>query len=71
MVCITLSCKQSAESSSEQGNSVSAVLNMNNQEISVDSINSFVESKMAELQIPGLSYAIINDGKRVYHDVKG
>ena len=39
--------------------------------ISKDSIDSYLESRMEELNIPGLSFAIINDAKVVHHNVFG
>ncbi|WP_281986877.1 serine hydrolase domain-containing protein [Aquimarina aggregata] len=39
--------------------------------VPTDSINSFLQSKMIEQNIPGLSIAIINDGKVVYHKTSG
>ncbi len=71
IVCITLSCKNTTKSDGGTTKPISTVLNLNNQKVRIDSINSFVERKMVEMQIPGVSYAIINDAKLVYHDVKG
>ena len=71
IVCIALSCKKTIKSSDTQAETVSTVLNLNNQEVNIDSINGFVEMKMDEMQIPGVSYAIINDAKLVYHSVRG
>ncbi len=71
LICCVLSCKETPKTESGSTESISTILNLNNQEIEIDSINSFVEQKMAEMQIPGVSYAIINDAKVVYHDVKG
>ncbi len=36
-------------------------------EVSTDSINTFLKSRMDSLNIPGLSIAVINDSKVVYH----
>ena len=71
IICFTSSCRDSSKNDTESTESITTILNLNDQEIEIDSINSFVEQKMAELQIPGVSYAIINDAKVVYHDVKG
>ncbi|MBW1294712.1 serine hydrolase domain-containing protein [Aquimarina litoralis] len=40
-------------------------------DIPKDSVDAFVKAKMKEYKIPGLSMAIINDGKVVYHKVEG
>ncbi len=40
-------------------------------DIPEDSIDSYLDVKMKSLNIPGLSIAIINDGKVVYHQTKG
>ena len=47
------------------------IRNLNNREVSIDSINAFVKQKMEEMDIPGVSYSIINDGQLVYHHVLG
>ena len=50
---------------------VQVVKNILGQKISIDSLDTFLELRMKELKVPGLSLAIINDGKLVYHAVKG
>ncbi len=40
-------------------------------EVSKDSIDAFIKSQMDTLNIPGLSIAVINDGKVVYHKTFG
>ena len=40
-------------------------------EVSTDSINTFLKSRMDSLNIPGLSIAIINESKVVYHQTFG
>ncbi len=40
-------------------------------EISTDTIESFIDQQMEALEVPGVSLAIINDGKVIYHLVKG
>ncbi|UZO80138.1 beta-lactamase family protein [Aquimarina sp. ERC-38] len=45
--------------------------NLIGKEVSFDSIETFIEAKMKTLNVPGLSLAIINDGKVVYHLIKG
>lgn len=64
------SCKENTEKTSLQKESKS-ILNLANQEVSADSIKLFVKRKMLEMDIPGVSYAIINNGKVVLHNVMG
>ena len=40
-------------------------------DVPVDSINIFLKTRMDSLNIPGLSIAIINDSKVVYHQTFG
>lgn len=40
-------------------------------ELCVRELNNFLESKMDSLNIPGLSFALINDGKVVHHKTLG
>ena len=40
-------------------------------EVPIDSINVFIKTRMDSLNIPGLSIAIINDSKVVYHQTFG
>lgn len=49
----------------------SVVKNLVGKEVLADSISSFLSSQMQSLKVPGVSVAIINDGKVVYHLVKG
>ncbi len=51
--------------------SVVTFQNMFKKEVPVDSMDTFLESQMKKLKVPGLSIAIINDGKVVYHRTKG
>lgn len=71
IICATLSCKKKTETGGAKTESTTTILNLMDQEVKIDSIDSFVERKMEELQIPGVSYAIINDAQIAYHDVKG
>ncbi len=48
-----------------------SVTNLTNQEVSIDSVNRFIDLKMTEMNITGLSLAIINDGEIAYHTVNG
>ena len=49
----------------------SSIKNLNGQLVPLDSIEAFLDHKMQEMNIPGLSMAIINDGQVVYHTAKG
>ncbi len=40
-------------------------------EVSIDSIDTFLKMRMDSLNIPGLSIAVINEGKVVYHQTFG
>ena len=64
------SCKDNQRKipETEEQNSVT---NLMDQKVPIDSINKFIDYKMKEMNVPGLSLAIINDGKVVYHTVKG
>ena len=64
------SCRENTRKTSavEERNSVT---NLMNQEVLIDSIENFIDNKIKEMNIPGLSMAIINDGQVVYHIVKG
>ena len=71
IVCITWSCKETPKTNSDTAASITSIRNLNDQEVMIDSINRFMETKMAEMQIPGVSFAVINDAKIVYHNVNG
>jgi len=47
------------------------IKNLAGYEVSTDSINDFLKSRMDSLNIPGLSIAVINDSKVVYHHTFG
>ena len=47
------------------------IINLAGFEVETDSINTFLESRMDSLNIPGLSIAVINDSKVVYHETFG
>lgn len=65
---ICISCK----TIKGQGNPKSRTLtNLTGKEISTDSLETFLQSQMNALDVPGVSMAIINDGRIVYHAVKG
>jgi len=60
MLCALLACSNNKE-----------LKNTDDFRVSKDTIDSFLESKMKELKIPGLSIAIINDGKVWHHRTMG
>ena len=47
------------------------VKNIAGKEISIDSLNHYSQVLMQQLQVPGISMAIINEGQVVYHNVQG
>lgn len=47
------------------------IKNLSGYDITTDSINTFLKSKMDSLNIPGLSIAVINDSKIVYNQTFG
>lgn len=47
------------------------ITNLAGFEVPTDSINTFLQSRMDSLNIPGLSIAVINDSKVVYHQTFG
>lgn len=47
------------------------IKNLKGFEVSTDSINAFLKSRMDTLNIPGLSIAVINEGKVAYHQTFG
>lgn len=47
------------------------IRNLKGFEIATDSISTFLQSRIDALNIPGLSIAVINDGKVVYHQTFG
>lgn len=48
-----------------------SITNIDNQKVTTKSIDEFVDLKMKEMNIHGLSLAIINNGQVAYHSVKG
>lgn len=69
LVLIT-SCREKTHQTSLQ-KETKTILNLNDKEVPIDSINSYVKLKMEEMNIPGVSYAIINNGELVFHNVMG
>ena len=55
---------QSETSNTQVKNALGKVIN-------IDSLNIYTQALMQKLNVPGISMAIINDGKLVYHSVKG
>ncbi|MCB0637018.1 MAG: beta-lactamase family protein, partial [Lewinella sp.] len=47
------------------------VRNLDGEAIALDSLQAFLQTSMAAADVPGLSMAIINDGRIVYHLVAG
>ncbi|CAM4356525.1 serine hydrolase domain-containing protein [Gillisia limnaea] len=47
------------------------IINLAGFDVKTDSINTFLKSRMDSLNIPGLSIAVINDSKVVYHETFG
>ena len=47
------------------------IKNVIGKQISIDSVEAFLNLQMKMLNVPGLSLAIINEGKVVYHLTKG
>ncbi|MEM1138110.1 MAG: serine hydrolase domain-containing protein, partial [Bacteroidota bacterium] len=70
IVGLTFSCKPQKERIISE-NSSNSILNLRDEPILIDSIDSFLVYKMKEMQIPGISLVIINDGEVVYHLTKG
>ncbi|WP_187696470.1 serine hydrolase domain-containing protein [Xanthovirga aplysinae] len=55
----------------EKNNEDNTIMNLLDQEVSVDSLETTLEALMKQHQVPGLSVAIINEGKVIYKTVKG
>ena len=47
------------------------IYNLSGQAVALDSIEAFVLGRMADMQIPAVSYAIVNQGALVHHQVLG
>ncbi len=72
LVSLSISLSLSLLSYCQQNiNENQSIKNLLDKEIAVDSINSFLELAMKQHKVPGISLAIINDSKVVYHTVKG
>lgn len=70
LLSITFSCTQNADKT-EKNDDPRSVVNLSGSKVSVDSIEIYINKKMEEMKIPGLSMAIINDGKIAYHFTAG
>ena len=67
-LAIQMSCKTIAGQDLPQSITVT---NLVGKEMATDSLNIFLENQMKALEVPGVSVAIINNGKVVYRTVKG
>lgn len=47
------------------------IKNLQGEEVNLEDLETFLSIAMEDFEIPGLSLAIINDGKVVYHSTKG
>ncbi|MDB4292274.1 beta-lactamase family protein [Maribacter sp.] len=56
---------------SQEQKQAKKIINLVGKEVATDSIDAYLAAQMLNLDVPGLSLAIINDGKVVYHSVKG
>ena len=70
VVFLLYSCADSTKKTTEN-QSVTVVKNLIGKEIRSDSIDAYIKSQMTKMQVPGVSFAIINDGKLAYHQVYG
>ncbi|WP_337251789.1 serine hydrolase [Maribacter halichondriae] len=71
-IIITLAMQMSCKTIVGQDSSQSkTVTNLVGKEIATDSLNIFLKNQMKALEVPGVSVAIINNGKVVYHTAKG
>src|SRR5687768_13955160 len=52
-------------------NRIDVIENYKGLEISIDTLDHYLESRMQSLNIPGLAIAFINEGKVVYHRTMG
>lgn len=50
---------------------IDEIRNYKGSRISIDTLDNYLKSKIQKLNIPGLSIALINDGKVVYHRTMG
>ncbi|MDO5970584.1 serine hydrolase domain-containing protein [Flavivirga aquimarina] len=71
LLLISLVTNCSIQNKSIQNEKRISIKNFNGIIVPTDSIDSFLQSKMTEQNIPGLSIAIINDSKVVYHKTSG
>lgn len=56
---------------SQERTSNSNIRNLLGEPVAGDTLEAFITSQMKTLEVPGVSLALINDGKVVYHLVKG
>ncbi|TSE04202.1 serine hydrolase domain-containing protein [Aquimarina algiphila] len=55
----------------QEKNTKNTIKNLIGKEVSIDSVEAFINLQMKTLNVPGISLAIINDGKVAYHLTKG
>ena len=69
LLCCGFACQQKTQRiiSAYTG----SVKNMLGEDINLDSLEHFLTMNMEAQEVPGISLAIINDGRVVYHQVKG
>lgn len=71
LLLISLITNCSIQNKSIQNKKKISIKNFNGIIVPTDSIDNFLQSKMTEQNIPGISFAIINDSKVVYHQTFG
>ena len=69
MALLMVSCKNPPEAKSEAPKI--SVENIDGRAVSIASLESYISEQMQQMKIPGLSFALINNGKLVYHRVLG
>ena len=70
--CVILTSSASCQNSSTQeSDKLIKISRLIGFKVSSKKLDEFVESKIRELNIPGISLAVINDGKVIYHKTVG
>lgn len=67
---MAFSCKEAPKNVSK-GEIVGFINNLDGEQVPTDLLDGFIESQMIRMKVPGVSFAIINDGKLAYHKVYG
>ncbi len=70
MVGFSLSCREAAQNVNERP-TASFIKNLDGKQVLTDSLDEFIQLQMTRMKVPGVSMAIINDGKLVYYKVYG